>query len=545
MLCQPFQQLYSGNQNVYFLWGMAKAGIGSLGSDPLLAQTDPYPLFSLLVMLIAGAGLSWLFHIVYWGLCAVFSFAVFGIAHHLFDLYGRPLKLAVFSALFLLLHSGGLWSGLFRALAGIDLLGIWDHGIAGQSVLQGYLQPSAAGVFLLLSVHHFLVQRPAGVFLSLAAAAIVHANYMFLGAGMGLVYLLLFMTLSRVKMAHFIVWAGLSVLIVMPQLLYVATFFLPHTDEQAAVLTEAVQHTAADNIHLDPSLWLDLPTAIKILVLIAAIFLWFRTPLGNLLLSLSLFFGTMGVLAFALESQTLLSLTPWRISVILVPVSVVAVAGRLLLRYHETERHGRTLSVLLAGCVLLIAFGWFRVFGFDDAQFMASWRWKTVIGVVLALGIGLIPLKVLRNKYVTASLTGITIIGTVVTGILAHTMEKRFRTERPEQGVTAFMHNHAKDNELVLMPTVLASLRMNASVAVVTDDHLVHGLHLPQLLQRQRLVRTFYVAGQTAATWPILMRDFAITSVIIPASMKIPTDLPLGEVYRDEHYAILRPLIEK
>jgi hypothetical protein len=265
MLCQPFQQLYSGNQNVYFLWGMAKAGIGSLGSDPLLAQTDPYPLFSLLVMLIAGAGLSWLFHIVYWGLCAVFSFAVFGIAHHLFDLYGRPLKLAVFSALFLLLHSGGLWSGLFRALAGIDLLGIWDHGIAGQSVLQGYLQPSAAGVFLLLSVHHFLGQRPAGVFLSLAAAAIIHANYMFVGAGMGLVYLLLFISRRRVRMSDYIVWAGLSVLIVMPQLLYVATFFLPHTDEQATALTEAVQQTAAGNIHLDPSLWLDLRTALQML----------------------------------------------------------------------------------------------------------------------------------------------------------------------------------------------------------------------------------------------------------------------------------------
>lgn len=542
MLCQPFQQLYSGNQNVYFLWGMAKAGIGSLGIDPLLAQTDPYPLFSLLVMVIAGAGLPWLFHVVYWALCSVYTYSVFGMGHHVFDLYGRPLKLAVFSSIFLLLHSGGIWSGLFRALAGIDLLGIWDHGMAGQSVLQGYLQPSAAGVFLVLSAYHYLRQQPAGVFLSLAVSAIVHANYMFLGTGMGVVYLLLFVTRSRVRMAPYIAWAGLSVLIVMPQLLYVATFFLPHGDEEAQMLTEAVALTAVNNIHLDPSLWLDLPTAMKAMVLLAAIVLWFRTPLGNLLLGLTLFSGAMGALAFAADSQTLLSLTPWRMSVVLVPVSVMAVTGRLLLPGHHPEQHGRTLTVLLGGCVLLVSFGWFRVFGYDDAEFMSLWRWKTVIGVALALGIGLIPLRLLRNKYVTAPLTAITMIGVVATGMLGQKMEQRFQSDRPEQGVTGFLRAHAVHEELVLMPTDLASLRMNASVGVVADDHLVHGLHLPQLLERQRLVRTFYTEGQTAAAWHDLTDDFAITSVIIPASMKIPTDLPLGEVYRDEHYAILRPL---
>jgi hypothetical protein len=540
MLCQPFQQLYSGNQNVYFLWGMAKAGIGSLALDPLLAETDPYPLFSLLVMLIAGHGHPWHFHLAYWAMCAVCSFALFGIAHHLFDLYGRPLKLAVFSAMFLLMNSGGIWSGLLRELVGIDLLGVWDSGIAGQSVLQGYLQPSTAGVFLLLSVHHFLRKQPAGVFLSLAAAAIIHANYMFLGAGMGLVYLLLFVSRRRVRMSDYIAWAGFSVLIVMPQLLYVATFFLPHTDEEAAVLTEAVTRTAAGNIHLDPSLWLDLPTAIQCFALLAVISLWFRTPLGNLLLSFTIFFGLIGGLAFALGSQTLLSLTPWRVSVVLIPVSVIALAGRILHPDHDPQSNGRTYGLLLAGCVLLFSFAWFRVFGYDDIRFLSEWRWKTIIGLIAAVAIGFLPWKKMRHGFPITALAAITILGAVATGVLGHVMERRFRGDRPERGITEFLRQNARQDELVLMPTHLASLRMNASVAVVADDHLVHGLQLPRLLDRQQLVRAFYSEGFTDGAWPLLNRDLAITSVIIPMEMKIPTDLPWGEVYRDEHYVILR-----
>ena len=540
MLCQPFQQLFSANQNVYFLWGMAKAGIGSLPHDPLLVQTDPYPLFSLLVMLVAGSGQLWLFHIIYWSVCAVFSFALFGIAHHLFDLYGGPLKLAVFSALFLLLNSGGIWSGLLRELVGIDLLGIWDSGIAGQAVLHGYLQPSTAGVFLLLSVHHFLRQQPAGVFLSLAAAAIIHANYMFVGAGMGLVYLLLFISRRRVRMSDYIVWAGVSVLIVMPQLLYVATFFLPHTDEQATALTEAVQQTAVGNIHLDPSLWLDLRTALQCCAVLFAIVLWSRTPLGNLLLALTVLFGLMGGLAFALESQTLLSLTPWRVSVVLVPVAILALAGRLIHPDHDPQSNGRTYGMLLAGCVLLFSFAWFRVFGFDDQRFITEWRWKTLIGLGAAVAVSFLRWNKMRHGALAGALAAITILGTVASGVLGHEMERRFRAERPEQGVTDFLRNHAMYNELVLMPTGLASLRMNASVAVVADDHLVHGLQLPRLLERQHLVRAFYTEGLTKETWPLLRRDLAITSIIFPLEMKIPTDLPWGEVYRDEHFRLLR-----
>ncbi len=144
MTCYPFQLLFAGNQNVYFLWGMAKAQVGSLAIDPLLAQTDPFPLFSLVVFGVFKFLHSYFFYALYWLVNSMYSFALFGIANQLFGIYGKKNMLTLFTAFFLLLHSRAIWAGLFRVMFGVDLSSVWDSGIAEQGVLRGYLQPSTA-----------------------------------------------------------------------------------------------------------------------------------------------------------------------------------------------------------------------------------------------------------------------------------------------------------------------------------------------------------------------------------------------------------------
>jgi hypothetical protein len=46
--------LYSSNQNLYFLYGLAKAGQNHLSADWLANTTDPVPFFSFLVYAIAS-----------------------------------------------------------------------------------------------------------------------------------------------------------------------------------------------------------------------------------------------------------------------------------------------------------------------------------------------------------------------------------------------------------------------------------------------------------------------------------------------------------
>jgi len=540
MACYPAQQLFSGNQNVYFLWGMAKAGIGSLALDPLLSQTDPFPLFSLLVFGVMKFLHPWVFHLLYWLLNGVYVHALFGIAHHLFDTYGRPTKMALLTALFLLMHSGAIWAGLFRIMFGIDLSWVWDSGLAEQGVLRGYLQPSAIGVFLLLSVLYFLRKQPQGVFLSLAAAAIIHPNYLFLGAVMGLVYLIQFLREKRISMVQAIVWAGFSALVVMPQLFYVATFFLPHTEEEAAMMREAVSQTAEGNPHLSPALWLTAKTFLQLGIVAVCLFIFRKEMIGRLLLALVAAFGVLTAATFLFDSQTLLSVTPWRISVVLVPVCSILLLGKIFLTEHHVELRRRTLSVLLFGGVLLAAFGFYRVFGSADGGFISAWRATTIALALLAAALPFLPSPKLRKPAVTILVCVGIIAGAIGSGILEMIMELRFRSQLPEHGTMVYLKENARADEVVMIPSSLTTLRMNAGVAVVADDNLVHGLGLPDLLDRQAFVQEFYVDGITEERVMYLKLSYDCTAIVLPMEKEIPTDLPLQEVYRDAYYRVVR-----
>jgi len=540
MACYPAQQLFSGNQNVYFLWGMAKAGIGSLPLDPLLSQTDPFPLFSLLVLGVMKFLHPWVFHLLYWLLNGVYVYALLGIANHLFDTYGRPTKMALLTALFLLMHSGAIWAGLFRIMFGIDLSWVWDSGLAEQGVLRGYLQPSAIGVFLLLSVLYFLRKQPQGVFLSLAAAAIIHPNYLFLGAVMGLVYLIQFLREKRISMVQAIVWAGFSALVVMPQLFYVATFFLPHTEEESVMMRAAVLQTAEGNPHLSPALWLTAKTFLQVGIVAACLLTFRKEMIGRLLLTLVAAFGVLTTATFMFDSQTLLSLTPWRITVVLVPVCSLLLLGRIFLTKHEVELHRRTLSALLMGGVLLASFGCYRLFGSADGGFISTWRVTTIAFALLAAALPFLPTTKLRKPAVTILVSVSIILGAMGSGILEMMMEQRFRTELPEHGTMVYLKENALSDDVVMMPTSLTTLRMNASVTVVVDDNLVHGLGLPDLLDRQAFVREFYEGVITEEQVMYLKLSYDCTAIILPLEKEIPTDLPLQEVYRDAYYRVVR-----
>jgi di/tricarboxylate transporter len=56
--------LFSGNQNTYFLKGIADSGFGFLSGDWLANQTDPVPVFSALVRLIETHGSAWNFYVL-------------------------------------------------------------------------------------------------------------------------------------------------------------------------------------------------------------------------------------------------------------------------------------------------------------------------------------------------------------------------------------------------------------------------------------------------------------------------------------------------
>ncbi len=540
MICYPFQLLFSGNQNVYFLWGMAKAQIGSLAIDPLLAQSDPFPLFSIVVFGVFKFLHPYFFYALYWFVNSIYSFALFGIANHLYNIYSKKNELALFTAFFLLIHSGSIWAGVFRVMFGVDLSSVWDSGIAEQGVLRGYLQPSTAGVFLLLSVYFFLKNVPSAAFTTLSVAAIFHANYIVLGTGMGVSYLILFYSDKKIKKTHLLIWGVVSVLIVLPQLWYINQYFLPSSDVETESMRQAVLQTQNGNMHLSPALWLNLRTLLQFLTISAALWFYRNERIGKLLLLLVILFGSLSAATFMSDSSILLSLTPWRISTVLMPISSILIIGNLVVRKENfVLKNYKRQTLLVTGLILLFSFAIYRVFGTQNADFIFFWKWLTLFSILASIPAIFLFRYFLSKSWVLNIVLALTLLSAVTSGILEIKMEHSFRLQSPTSGVINYLQAHSQPTTLVLAPLEFTTLRINAGVAVVTDNNLVHGLYLPQLLKQQDTVNQFYQTNHSEEQITTLQQKLGFNTIVAPIKQKIPINLPIKEVYRDDHYKIL------
>ena len=540
MICYPFQLLFSGNQNVYFLWGMAKVQVGSLAIDPLLAQTDPFPLFSLVIFGVFKFLHPYFFYALYWFVNSIYSFALFGIANHLYNIYSKKNELALFTAFFLLLHSGAIWAGMFRVMFGVDLSSVWDSGIAEQGVLRGYLQPSTAGVFLVLSVYFFLKNVPSATFTTLSVAAIFHANYIILGAGVGVIYLILFYSEKKIRKTNIILWSIFSVLIVLPQLWYINQYFLPSSDVETESMRQAVLQTQNGNMHLSPALWLNLRTLLQFLTISAALWFYRHERIGKLLLLLVILFGGLSAATFISGSSTLLSLTPWRISIVLMPISSILLIGNLVVsKENFVLKNFIRPTLLVTGLILLLSFAIYRVFGTQDPDFIFLWRFATLSCVVASILAIFLYKNFFKKSWVLSVVMALTILSTITSGILEIKMEHSFRWHNPASGVINYLHAHSRPTTLVLAPLEFTTLRINAGVAVVADNNLVHGLYLPQLLKHQDTINHFYQKNYSNEQIITLQQKLGFNTIVAPIKKEIPTNLPFKEVYRDDNYKIL------
>ena|GEM_PF-1140519 len=540
MTCYPFQLLFSGNQNVYFLWGMAKAQVGSLAIDPLLAQTDPFPLFSLGVFGVLKFIHPIFFYALYWFVNSIYSFALFGIANHLYNIYSKKNELALFTAFFLLLHSGAIWAGSFRVMFGVDLSSVWDSGIAEQGVLRGYLQPSTAGVFLVLSVYFFLKNVPSAAFTALSVAAIFHANYIVLDAGMGVSYLILFFSDKKIKKTPLLIWGVVSVLMVLPQLWYINQYFLPSSDFETESMRQAVLQTKNGNMHLSPALWFNLRTLLQCLTISAALWFYRKERIGKLLLSLVILFGSLTAATFIIGSSTLLSLTPWRISTVLMPISSILIIGNLVVsKENFVLKNNIRQTLLVTGLILLFSFAIYRVFGTQNPDFIFLWKFITFSCVVASISAIFLFKNFLKKSWILSAVIALTILSTVTSGILEIKMEEIFRGQNESSGVINYLHAHSRPTTLVLAPLEFTTLRINAGVAVVADNNLVHGLYLPQLLKHQDTINHFYQKNYTKEQITTLQQKLGFNTIVAPIKKEIPTNLSIKEVYRDDNYKIL------
>jgi hypothetical protein len=476
-LVYPMQELFSGNQNIYFLWAMEQLQPGTFANDPLISTADPYPLFTWMITLFPADLLHVWSSFVYALLNAVYSFALFGIADSFARIYRHSSRWLTFSVFFLFLHSSPIWGTYMNLISGFDLRWVWDSGIAEQGVLRGYLQPSVFGVFLLLSFHFAVKRNFAWAILAVVPAAIIHANYLFLGGVLTMIYL----ATSRFEKRS-VLAAGASLILILPYIYYLHQHFVALEYALKSAIDQAILAGYEENIHLNPKNWLNAKLTLQLLAVGIAVLLTRNLRIGKLIMSVLVIATGVTLIAYFTNNITLISLNPWRLSVVLIPVSVAAIL------VHLTRVSGKSLSTIGASIILKTSFGivTFRLFGNGSDQFMIIWSVIQIPSLlILLLGFNFL------NKWPPIVKIGswIAVISLIIVGAVDHYIDDQTKTNSDQfQAIEAL--KGMEPNTVYVVPPDWTCFRLNAQKAVFVDENLVYGPALPELMQRLQFLQT-------------------------------------------------------
>jgi hypothetical protein len=504
-LIYPMQGLFSGNQNIYFLWGMAELLPNAFAADPLLNSPDPYPLFSWLISIFPVQFLGVWTTMLYVFLSSIYSFSLFGITNEVAEIYRHKSRLFSVSAFFLFLHSAPIWGTYFNLISGFDLRWVWDSGIAEQGVLRGYLQPSVFGVFLLLSFYFAVRGNFTAAIFAIAPAAMMHANYLFLGGILTVLYLIHAWFEKKSLLA-----SGLLLLAVLPYSTYLLNHFSLLDPETKTAINQAVMSGFQDNIHINPNNWINPKFFVQLAALMLGLAAVWNTRFRSLFLSILVVAAILTAIAYGTDNTTLISLNPWRLSILLVPISVTAVLSKFVSGGVWSMRKPVAIGLVGSICMMLV---YYRVFGNPSPEFHSQWL---LIHLVVSLGLLVGSVWLSRYECVSNQLNLVVIMALVVVGLIDMWIEQNTKSTS-EQFQAIEKLKGAEPNTIYIIPPDWTSFRMNAQKAVFVDENIVYGPALPSLMNRLELMESHNykeILGSIPAG--------TTTKLIVPNSSDVP-----------------------
>ena len=351
--------LYYSNQNQYFLHGAALAGRGDLARDWLAGTPDPAPLFTALVALCEGYLGPAPVYLAMGLACALYFAALVKLAGAFGPAPRTPGGWWLLAALVTLSHCGILrWLSVLAV--GVDYPWYLQSGVANQYLLGAGLQPSVAGVLLLVALATYANRQPRLTALALVLAVTLHSTYLLSAALLtGAMIARDLLDSPRRDVARFAVLVGVGVL---PTVAYVAYLFDPFGDPE---LSRTAQHILVSERlphHGEPARFFDGAAKVQALAILVTLLATIRTRLGQVLAIASAGMLALTAVQLATGSPSLALLFPWRLSAVLVPVAtLVGAAG--LVRLAEPRpgfAKGAATVVLVAA---LVGAAWVQLAG--------------------------------------------------------------------------------------------------------------------------------------------------------------------------------------
>lgn len=477
--------LYTSNQHQYFLHGLARAGYGYLEQDWLATTLDPTPVFSLLVWLTYSlTHADWLFYLWYAFLMGVYLFSVYCLVDDLFLLHRSPTRSLAFLAFFFLFHSAALRFLLSRLL-GNSATFLFEGGLAGQRLLGQVFQPSTFGIFLVLSLSLFLRGKTYLAILPLAVAVYFHPTYLLSGAMLTSAYLLLLYRESKSPKAP-LQFGLLTLAAVLPVVLYVFWAF-GSAGGSAAQQAQEILVRVRIPTHAIVSAWFDWSTGIQVALIVLALVLTRCTRLFPIFLLLSLEAALLTGIQALTGNLSLALLFPWRISVILVPLSTSLIVGWLVNR------------------------------PFRDSRRLASFPRLIRVGALLV------------------------ILSLMAIGAVRFSLERQRQRADPARPLLEYVAANKAKGDLYLTPLSMEEFRLATGAPILADFKAIpyRAEEVIEWYRRVRLIDWFYHTQNQCGFLPDLQAE-GVTHIVLPAKRfqwACPSFIAL---YQDDSFALYR-----
>jgi hypothetical protein len=366
--------LFTGNQNTYFLSGLAHAGYGYLSADWLANQTDLVPAFSSIVSLVHIHGSHWMFYLLLFGLAAVYAGSLSAIAARRYVTAWSTQQMAVFIALLVLLHCAWLLTPLAKFIPGLwriaplfqKFAALATNGVASQHILGRYLQPSAFGVLLLTSLALFIYGKEHIAVLCAVVAATIHTSLILHAGILVVAYMTVLISEKRVWRAAKI--GALALVLILPIVLYVGNRFFLSDTHAIHLVGQAIGAEVRQPHHAKISVWFSGWSCAQLAIVFVGLVLSRQCKrLFIILLVCTIAAVGLTLLQMISGSLPLALLFPWRTSTWLIPVCTAIVLGNvsvfacniigMIPAYRIRGYAGRcvvvlSISVLVGACLL-------------------------------------------------------------------------------------------------------------------------------------------------------------------------------------------------
>jgi hypothetical protein len=477
--------LYSSNQNTYFVQGIALAEGGALQDDWLVSCANHLPVFTALVYAVVKWMIPGVFYFIHGALIAVYAFCLLWLIGRVFKLPRSSPVLGLSLVLLTLMHADFVAEALRSS--GLDPLTTLasffrstTEGVAGQPLLRHFHQPSAFGVLLLVSICLFVAGKPRLAAVVAAFSPWLHPTY-FLAAGLLTLTYIIVDCRERQLLRSFQLGI-LALAVVLLPLLYTWHEFGPAPAEVATRARAILVHKRFPH-HADPHTWFGLSAIFQIIWTIVGLVVARRNRrLLIILTTLCITACTLTLVQVLTASDTLALLLPWRLFVLLVPISTALLVGRfataLLSRSERMDALPKTLR--FASYALMVAL------------FVAG---------------------------------------------LASTKSRSDRAKRPNS-LVEFVASQCDRGKTFLVPPHWGGFRLETRCPIFVDwkSHPYRDDEVLEWYARNQLARSFYGArsGNQAVASLERIRDHApITHVVVKRPSKLPPEYPEARLVFD------------